>query len=236
MLLPPNERQKIGTTKYMKGWIYGQPYSGKTTFLDKAPSPLNLNTDGNTSFVTMQRILIRDEVTVNGRITTRKFAWEVFKDAIGELEKGSQFKTIIVDLVEDTREMCRVYMFDKLDIQHESDAGYGKGWDIIKTEYLSTFRRLLSLDYHIFLVSHEDISKDLTRSSGEKITRIMPNISESIANKLAGMVDFVARVVVNDDESRQLSFKHNEVIFGGGRLKLKHKEIPLSWEELVKLY
>lgn len=236
MNLPKNERQVVGTTNFMKGWIYGAPFSGKTTFLDKAPDPLNLNTDGNTKYVTMQRIYIRDEVTTTGRITSRKFAWEVLKDTIDELEKGSDFKTIIVDLVEDTREMCRLYMYDKLGIQHESDSGFGKGWDIIKTEYLSTMRRLLNLDYNIFLVSHEDISKDLTRKSGEKISRIAPNIQEAIASKLAGMVDFVARVIVNDDETRILSFKHNEVTFGGGRLGIKETEIPLEWNELVKVY
>lgn len=232
MALPKNERVQVNATKQIKGWIYGAPFSGKTTFLDQAPDPLNLNTDGNTNYVTMQRVRIRD--TYEGRI--KKFAWEVFKEMIDELEKGSDFKTIIVDLVEDTREMCRVYMYDKLNIQHESDSGYGKGWDIIKTEYLSTMRRVMNLDYNIFLVSHEDVSKELTRNSGERITKISPNIQEAIANKLAGMVDFVGRVVVKDDDSRVLSFKTNEVIFGGGRLNFGVNEIPLEWDELMKLY
>lgn len=237
MALPKNERIPVGSTGYMKGWIYGPPFSGKTTFLDSAPDPLNLNTDGNTKYVTMQRVLIRDEVTTTGRLTNRKFAWEILKEYIDDLEKGSEFKTIILDLVEDTREMCRLYMYDKLGIQHESDAGFGKGYDIIKTEYLSTMRKLLNLDYHIFLCSHEDISKNLTKKTGDQITRIAPNIQEALANKLAGMVDFVARVVVNDDNTRTLSFKSNEVIFGGGRLTaLTGKEIPLDWNELMKAY
>lgn len=236
MALPKNERVAVGSTNYMKGWIYGAPFSGKTTFLDKAPDPLNLNTDGNVQYVTMQRLPIRDEVTTVGRVTNKKFAWEVFKEAIDELEKGSDFKTIIVDLVEDTREMCRLYMYNKLGIQHETDAGYGKGWDMIKTEYLSTMRRLMALDYNIFLVSHEDISKDITRKSGEKITKIAPNIQEAVATKLAGMVHFVARVIVEDDDTRVLSFKHNEVIFGGGRLGIDCADIPLKWEALEKVY
>lgn len=236
LMLPKNERIPVGSTQYMKGWIYGPPFSGKTTFLDNAPDPLNLNTDGNTKYVTMQRVRIRDEVTVEGRLTKRKFAWAVLKEMIDELEKGSDFKTILVDLVEDTREMCRLYMYDKMDITHESDGGFGKGWDMIKTEYLSTMRRLLQLDYNIFLVSHEDVSKDITKKSSERVTRIMPNIQEAVANKLAGMVDFVARVVVEDDGSRWLSFKTNEVVFGGGRLKINAEKIPLDWDELMKVY
>ena len=239
MNLPSSERRNITETKKRKIWIYGAAFSGKTTMLDDAPNPLNLNTDGNIQFVTMPYMPIKDEVTVNGRMTNRKFAWEVFKDTIAELEKKqNDFKTIIIDLLEDTREMCRVYMYDNLGIQHESDSGFGKGWDIIKTEYLSTMRRFFNLDYeNLIVVSHEDISKDITKKNGQNITRIAPNIQDAIANKIAGMVDIVARVVVEDDDSRTLNFKQNEVVFGGGRLKgITHTSIPLSWNALMEVY
>ena len=238
MLLPKNERRKVGETKKRKIWIYGASFSGKTTMLDKAPDPLNLNTDGNVEFVTMPYIPIKDEVTVNGRLTERKFAWQVFKETIDELEKKqNDFKTIIVDLLEDTREMCRVFKYDELGIQHESDSGYGKGWDIIKTEYLSTMRRFFNLDYeNIVVVSHETVS-EVKKKNGQTITKIAPNIQEAIATKIAGMVDLVARVVVEDDGSRTLNFKSNEYIFGGGRLKGNTEtSIPLDWDELMKVY
>lgn len=238
MQLPSIERRNIAQAKKRKIWIYGPAFSGKTTMLDDAPNPLNLNTDGNVEFVTMPFVPIKDEVTVTGRVTNRKFAWEVFKDTISELEKKqNDFKTIIVDLLEDTREMCRIYKYDEMGITHESDSGFGKGWDIIKTEYLATMRRLFNLDYeNIVVISHEDISKDITKKNGQNVTRIAPNIQEAIANKVAGMVDIVARVIVDGDE-RTLNFKSDEVIFGGGRLKgISKTSIPLSWEELMKVY
>lgn len=239
MLLPKNERRNIEKVSKRKIWIYGDSFTGKTTMLDDAPNPLNLNTDGNIQFVTMPYQPIADQVTVTGRMTNRKFAWEVFKENIAELEKKqNDFETIIVDLVDDTREMCRVFMYDKLGIQHESDSGFGKGWDIIKTEYLSTMRRFFNLPYeNLVIVSKEDVSKDITKKSGEKITRIMPSIQDAVANKLAGMVDIVARAVVEDDDSRTLSFKANEVIFGGGRLTgVSETKIPLSWNALMEVY
>lgn len=239
MILPSTERRDLTKVKRRKIWIYGPSFSGKTTMLDDAPTPLNLNTDGNIQFVTMPYIPIKDEVTVEGRVTKRKLAWEVFKDTISELEKNqNDFKTIIVDLIEDTREMCRVYKYEELGIQHESDSGYGKGWDIIKTEYLSTMRRFFNLDYeNLVIVSHEDVSKDITKKNGQNITRIAPNIQDAIATKIAGMVDMVARVVVEDDGRRTLNFKTTEVVFGGGRLKgVKNDCIPLSWDELMKVY
>lgn len=236
MNLPKAERRHVGQTTKRKLWIYGGAFSGKTTFMDEAPSPLNLNTDGNIQFVTMQFVPIKD--TMEGR--QKVLAWKVFKDTIDELERTAGqngFKTIVVDLLEDTYESCRLYMYDKLGITHESDDSF-RAWDKVRTEFLSTIRRLVNLDYeNIVLISHEDTSKDITKKSGDKITSIKPNISEKIANKIAGMVDIVARVVVEDDESRTLNFKSNEVIFGGGRLKnIKTTSCPLNWEELLKVY
>lgn len=235
--LPKPTRRHAGETARRKLWIYGGPFSGKTTFADKAPGPLNLNTDGNINFVTMQYVPIKD--TYEGR--QKILAWQTFKDVIDELERTAGqngFKTIVVDLLEDTYEACRIFMYNKLGISHESDAGFGKGWDIIKTEYLSTMRRLMNLDYeNIILLSHEDDSKDITKKSGDKITSIKPNLPPKVANKIAGMVDIVARVIVEDDGTRTLNFKANEVIFGGGRLKnISATTIPLDWDELVKVY
>lgn len=238
MNLPKNERRDITVSSKKKLWLYAPPFAGKTTLTDKFPDPLILTTDGNINNVTAPYVYIRDEVTVTGRMTNRKFAWEVFKDTISELEKKqNDFKTISLDLVEDTREMCRLYMYDKLGIQHESDSGFGKGWDVIKTEYLSTMRRFFNLDYdNIIICSHEDVSKTLTKKSGEQITRIAPNIQEAIATKLAGMVDIVARIIVEDDGRRTISFKTDNVIFGGGRLNVTGREIPCDYDELMAIY
>lgn len=238
MILPKNERREIEVSNKKKIWLYAQPFAGKTTLTDKFPDPLILSTDGNIKNVTAPYVYIKDEVTVTGRMTSRKFAWEVFKETINELEKKqNDFKTISLDLVEDTREMCRLYMYDKLGIQHESDSGFGKGWDVIKTEYLSTMRRFFNLDYeNIIICSHEDITKTLTKKSGEQITRIAPNIQEAIATKLAGMVDIVARIIVNDDNMRTISFKTDNVIFGGGRLNVAGREIPCDYDALMEVY
>ena len=174
--------------------------------------------------------------TYEGRI--KVLAWDNFKKVIAELEKGdNEFKTIIVDLLEDTYESCRLYMYDKLGITHESDDSF-RAWDKVRTEFLSTIRRLMNLDYeNIVLISHEDSTKDITKKSGDRITSVKPNIQDKVALKIAGMVDIVARVVAEDDGTRTLNFKSDEVIFGGGRLKnITTTSIPLDWTELCKVY
>lgn len=234
--LPKNERRSIKVPEKRTMWIYGAPFSGKTTFADSAPDPLILNTDGNAVYVTAPYVAIKDEVTVMGRITKRKYAWEVFEDFVEELEKKqNDFKTIVVDLVNDTYEMCRLFMYKELGITHESDDSY-RAWDKVRTRYLSTMRRLLNLPYdNIILISHEDATKDLTKKSGDKITSIRPKMNEKVADSLAGMVGFVGRVYV-DEGKHLLSIKSDEVIYGGGRLGINNVVIPLDWDEVVKLF
>ena len=236
MLLPKNERRNIEKVEKKVVWLYGQPFSGKTTFANAFPDPLMLNTDGNIKFVDAPYIPIKDKVEMQGRMTKKTLAWEIFKDVITELEKkDNEFKTIIVDLLEDAYEYCRLWMYDQMGITHESDDSF-RAWDKVRTEFLSTLKRLMALDYeNIILISHEDTSKDITKKGGDKLTSIKPNLAEKVATKVAGMVDIVARVVA-DGDIRLLSFKSNEVIFGGGRLTTKTNEIALDYSEFLEVY
>lgn len=236
MKLPENKRRNIEAVEKRVLWIYGVPFCGKTTFANAFPDPLMLNTDGNIKFVDAPYIRIKDEVKVEGRQTKRTLAWELFKDTISELEKKeNSFRTIIVDLLEDLYEHCRLYMYQQMGITHESDDSF-RAWDKVRGEFLNTLKRLMNLDYeNIILISHEDTSKDITRKGGDKITAIKPNLQEKIANKVAGMVDVVARIVA-DGDARTFSFKSNEVIFGGGRLKVNAKDIPLDVDALFAVY
>ena len=236
MILPENKRRNIEAVQKKVVWLYGSPFSGKTTFANKFPDPLMLNTDGNIKFVDAPYIAIKDRVETVGRMTKRTLGWEVFKDVIAELEKKeNDFKTIIVDLLEDTYEQCRLYMYDQMNITHESDDSF-RAWDKVRTEFLSTLKRLMNLDYeNIILISHEDTTKDITKKGGDKVTAIKPNLQEKTANKVAGMVDIVARIIADGNE-RTLSFKTNEVIFGGGRLLTKKAEIPLDYDAFLEVY
>lgn len=236
MLLPKNERRDLNATKKKVVWLYGAPFSGKTFFANQFPDPLMLNTDGNIKFVDAPYIAIRDTVTVEGRITKRKLAYEVFMETVAELEKKqNDFRTIVVDLLEDVYESCRVYICDRQGWKHESDDSF-RAWDMVRSEFLNTLKRLVNLDYeNIILISHEDRSRDLTRKGGDKISSIKPNLQDKVANKVAGMVDLVARIVADDDE-RVMSFKTSEVIFGGGRLTVHEKEIPLTYDAFCEVY
>lgn len=231
-MLPSTQEVAITVDGYKKIWLYGEPFSGKTHLASNAPKPiLELNTDGNIKYYTMPRISITD--TKSGRQTIP--AWEVFKNAVDELESGSDFKTIVLDLTEDIYDHCRKYMCDKRGWEHESDDSF-KAYDMVRSEYLRVIRKLVNLPYNIILISHEDIGRDLTKRGGDKVTRIQPNIQDKLAKKLAGMVDVVIRTIKDNDEYI-LSTKTSDVIFGGGRLTgLKAVNVPNNWDSIEAMY
>lgn len=235
MLLPSPERRTIAGASYKKVWVYGAPFTGKTTLANQFPTPLLLNTDGNYKFVDAAHLHIRNQVTKEGRITKTTSAWEYFKDVISELETDDNFETLVLDLVEDLHEYARQHVLDENGWTHEQDGGYGAGYKKVESEFLGTMKRLVNLDKNIVLISHENTSKDITKKTGDKLSSVRPNVPEKLANKLAGYVDVVARAVVDDDD-HILSFKTDEVVFGGGRLKLKATEVPLSYSDLEGIY
>lgn len=219
---------------FKKVWIFGAPYSGKTTTACQAPNHLVLSSDGNAQYVTDSYEVFTDKVTKTGRIVNRTYAWELFEEKLTQLEADCPYQTLILDLVEDFYEMCRQYMYKELKITHESDDNL-RAWDKVRGRFLSTMRRFTNLPCDIILISHEDTSKDITRRNGDNVTAIKPNIQLKIANKLAGMVAITGRAVVENDRYK-FEIDTNDVTFGGGRGGIKNVTIPLSWEEISKLF
>ena len=236
-ILPKNERRKLDTVDKKVIYLYGAPMSGKTTLSDKFPDPLMVNTDGNYRLFSAPALHIKDVVTVEGRLRKTKRAWETFKEVVSELEaKQNTFKTIIVDLLDDLYNYASEYICAEEGVDHISDLQWGKGYSLLQNEFLGVLKRLINCDYeNIILISHEDSTKNFTDRKGASTTTFKPVIPEKIANKVAGMVDMVARTVVKDDVYL-LSFKADELTFGGTRLKVKGEEIPQDYNALMAVY
>lgn len=137
-----------------------------------------------------------------------------------------------IDLIEDLYEHCRLYVYNREGWSHESDGQYGKGWDMVKIEFLSNIKRLKNLGYQIIYISKE-IKSEINLKSGRQITVVKPNIQDKTANILAGTVDLTLRAYM-DGENRYLQLKKDENVFGGGRFNFKKEVIPLEYDEFMK--
>lgn len=233
MIIPENKRteKKVNLTPDI--WLFGNSYCGKTTFADQYDNNLMINTDGNVDAITSPVIRIKDEVTLDGRKVIKKLAWENFLDVIAELEKTqTTFENITVDLVEDLYEHCRLYVFEKNKWQHEQDGGYGKGYDLIALEFLSTMKRLKNLGLRLILIS-KLITQEVTEKTGAKYTVFKPNIKDKFANVIAGIVDMTI-LIEADGNKREMVLKPSQYVFGGGRTNFLVDRIPLDKEEFKK--
>ena len=233
MILPENNKREKTVITKPDMWIYGDSYVGKSVFVDQIENLLFLNTDGNTENTTSPVIRIRDTSEKSGRMTSTKMAWENFLDVISELEKKENtFETVAIDLIEDLYEHCRLYTYKKLGIEHEQDAGFGKGWDMVRTGFLSAIKRLKNLGYRIIYISKE-IATEVNLKGGGKITTYSPNIPDKVANVLAGTVTLTVRAFMNN-RGRFLQLEKTESVFGGGRFNFVHDTCKLDMKEFVK--
>lgn len=233
MILPENKRHERTINTEPDMWIYADSYVGKSTFIDQIDNLLFANTDGNIENITSPVVRIKDELEKNGRMTNKVFAWQKFLELVDELEKKeNDFKVIALDLIEDLYEHCRLYMYDKLGIEHEQDAGFGKGWDMVRTEFLSTIKRLKNLGYRIIYISKE-LKTEVNLKNGAKITSYGPNIADKVANVLAGTVTLTVRAFMNN-RGRFLQLAKEENIFGGGRFNFVHDTCPLNMKSFIE--
>lgn len=229
--LPKNEKRQRVIDTNPDLWIYADSYVGKSTFVDKFDNVLFINTDGNTDNTESPYILIRDEKSMNGRVLKTKYGWETFLEIIDGLEtQENTFETIAVDLVEDLRELCRTYIFKKYDWEHESDGNFGKGWQMVTTEFNNAIKRLKSLGYRIVFISKEK-REEIKLKNNTTRTTFEPNIDSKTANVLSGTVDLTIRAFVNDEGVRKLQLKKVSNEFGGGRFNFKRDVINLDINE-----
>lgn len=233
MALPVNKRREKKLDLRPDFWIYADSYVGKSTFVDSFDDVLFLNTDGNTDNTTSPVVEIKNVVTKNGRITNTTHAWEVFLDVLHDLEtEENDFKVIAIDLVEDLLELCRTYVFDKNGWEHESDGGYGKGWDKVKKEFTDNIKRLKMMNYQVVFISKEN-RKEVKLKSGQSYTTFSPNMKEGQANILSGVVDLTIHAEKKGDE-RIINLIPDEYTFGGGRFDFKQSECSLNKDEFIQ--
>src|SRR5699024_4821278 len=233
MALPKNERRELTVDLKPDFWIYADSYVGKSTFVDTFDDVLFINTDGNTDNTTSPVISVADTVTRNVRIKETHYGWEKFKETVDDLTtEENDFQIVAIDLLEDMYELCRTYVFDKNNIEHESDSGFGKGWDLVKKEFIDTIKRLKSLNYQIVFISKEN-RKEIKQKSGASYTTFSPNLKEKNANILSGVVDLTIHAE-KDGDDRYINLITDEHTFGGGRFNFKTGSCELDREAFEK--
>lgn len=169
MILPANKPKPKDITP-KKFFIWGQSMSGKTYLARQFPNPLIINTDGNAKKVETPSVEVYDFAT--------------FMEVLKEIEQGNhEFKTIIIDLVDDVKTMVQNYVCKKYKVEDEGEIAYGKGYREIKTIWQQLMIRISQLPYNVIFISH------ITEKQEGTDTIEKPSLEQKYYNNCMGRCD-----------------------------------------------
>jgi len=230
MTILPTKKSEPKTGMDQFNWIvYGPPKIGKTTLAAQFPGVLFLATEDGQGSHGCYRVAVD--------------SWEKFLAACKELATTKHdFKTLVVDTVDNLWELCSAYICAKRGIEHESELEYGKGFQLVQTEFFRAVTKLSLLPFGLVLISHSVEVEIETRT--KKYTKSVPSFKRKQQSRLLGMADFIlycdfASVKGEDGQTtyqRVIRTKSAEAYTAGDRTGRMPDPIALSFKALNEAF
>lgn len=175
-MLPTQKTKPQEALSNLTVLCYGPTKIGKSTMCSQAGGALFLATEPGLNSLEVFQVAI----------TT----WDELLAACSEIAEGKHdFKTIVLDTVDNAYRMCSDYICKKFKIEHESDLGYGKGHALVNNEFQRVLNKLAFLPYGLFLISHSQEKEIETRTG--KHTRIIPTLPDKARKIVLAMADMI---------------------------------------------
>lgn len=209
--------------------IYGSPKVGKTTFASCFDDALFLDTQRGTKALSVYPVYIEN--------------WESFLDTVKDiLNTKHNFKTIVLDVVDDLFKMCLEYVCKKYKMDHPSDEAFGKGWELLRINFERPIISLSASKYGIVFISHAkeiEISKKYSKTT--KITPTLPTQARNIINSVVDIIGYYGFESYKDTddvikERRIMIFKPSEYLDAGDRTGLLPDQILLPHSNPLKYF
>lgn len=222
--------------KHIKMMLYGEPGVGKSVFASKAPRPFFITTDGNYDWLVDYGAKEEDHKQV--------YSWEEAKKLFEQPFDG--YDTVVVDLVEDLFKWCEQEFCKRSKLEHISDLGYGKGYDITRNEFFLELSKLIGKPKNIILISH-GITFTTKDRRGVEHFRHAPSsrIPDKLLDMIEGRMRYCLRCYLQAEEQpdgtlakkRYLSLVPKENEFGIARgldESVVPHDIPLDFATFAK--
>jgi hypothetical protein len=163
--------------------LYGPSKVGKSTWCSRIPDALFLATEPGLNALEVFQVPIT--------------SWGDFLAACSAIEAGDHpFKIIVIDTIDNLHRLASEHVRAKLGIEHEADAGYGKGFSMVNDELHRVLTKLAFLPYGLILVSHSE-EREITTRTG-KITRSVPSLPDKARRLVLALVDMILFVEIED--------------------------------------
>lgn len=210
-------------------YIYGAPKIGKTSLAAQADDCLLIATE-------------RGYNAIPGIIAQDVTCWRDMREVYRELKKPevkATFKTIIVDTIDLAAKYCSKFICSQQDVSELGDLPYGKGYNLMRSEFEDVFNSLAQMGYAIIFISHAQDSV-FTRENGTEYNKIIPSLSPAKVNALIeNMADIYgyAHLRYYEDGSSKpvLTLRSvDDSISCGCRFKYIQNEINFNYTSLVE--
>lgn len=231
--------------------VIGKPMTGKSSFALTFPKPFWVNTDGNHFMMKgNSKIFLNkyEKINIGGRMF---HPWEAFSMLVDQ--DLSDYKTIIIDLIEGMYDLCRDFILKKFNKKHESDiGGYGAGFKAVENEFVQVMEKYAALRYkgfNVIFIGHQKLQEEAKRElalideNAKPILIYGSMLRDVIENKICGMSQIVGRVDVSrrlikvgvEEKVHQLMINESRSI-SGNRLFLKFDSINLTYDDFIKKF
>lgn len=204
--------------------LYGPPKIGKSSFAAQMEMPIFAATEDGLHDLEVYQVPIGD--------------WSTFLKFCAEISQGNHpFKNIVIDTVDNLFKYCSQHMRQKLGIIHESDMEWGKGWSIVKDEFMRVITKLASLPYGLFLISHAELREIKTRT--EKYDKWMPTMSKQAWEILYPFLDIILFADIEETEEgdrRVVRCRASKYWEAGCRAKAMPDSVQLDFQTFKQIY
>jgi len=189
--LPTKKTPKRESLSSLVVLIYGPPKIGKSTWCSHAPNALFLATEEGLNHLECFQIRVLTWQGIPVRQNEKDGIYEGgFLEICGELAKGEHdFETIVIDTVDNLHTMCAEVVRDKLHVEHESDAKYGKGYAMINDHLRAKLRKLSQLPFGLIMTSHSKVIEE--KSKVGTVHRTVPTLTDSTRKVVVGLADMI---------------------------------------------
>jgi DNA polymerase III delta prime subunit len=162
----------------MNWLLYGPPGIGKTWMAHLIEDAFFVRTDGSKKLLPLRGEVAR--------------SYQDLLDIGKLLLQAKDVKVVVVDTINHAFDICRNHVVEKYGVDHMSEIGKGKGYDVAG-KYLSDFLMpLIRAPFGCMMIGHEMVKEH--EFDSVKFSKIWPNMMKTGRDVVLPVCDFIGRM------------------------------------------